>query len=107
LLGLVRAGWLVDPDGVGQFRGLGWFADEAFGVLAVDVREDVGTHLAELIGEAEVHVEGRVHGDAGMSVGEVVPVEEALAPGAGVLDAAEPVGEVMPVFEGILYWLSE
>ncbi|GGT65155.1 hypothetical protein GCM10010207_75480 [Streptomyces atratus] len=70
-----------------------------FRVPAADVRQDVGAHLAELLGEAEVHVERGMQGDPEVAMGQLVQVEEALAPGVGVLDAAEPIGKAMTIFE--------
>jgi hypothetical protein len=51
---------LVDPGRFGERRRLGRLADEALGVLREGGQEDVGTHLAELFGEAEVYVVGGV-----------------------------------------------
>lgn len=75
-------------------------------MLRVDRLEDVGTHLAELLGETEVHVVGRVQADPGVPMLLVVPGEELGAPRPGVLEGSETLGKVVPVFQGLVLALA-
>ncbi len=71
--GVVR---LVDPDFAGDFWGLRSTIDEALGMPAVGVIEDVLPRRLESIGQAMVHGVGGEQAQAAVAVLGVVPGEE-------------------------------
>ena len=104
LSGLLLAGVVggrVDPDGVGQFRGLRGAVDEPLGVRGVGLGEHGAALLADLVGGAEVDGRGGVQSKAGVVVLVAVVVEEFFAERAGVVDVVEVVREGGAVLEGL------
>lgn len=71
----MRQNWFgrVDPDCIGEWRGLGWFAGEALGMLREGCGEDSPTIVEDIRGEAIVGHVRREHGDARSCINEKGP----------------------------------
>ena len=101
--GVIR---LVDPDFAGDFWWLRFTIDEALGMPAVGVIEDMLPHRLEFIGQAMVHGVGGEQSQAAVTVIGVVPGEEVSKVSLCVLGAIEATRVRRRVLT-VLKWLSE
>ena len=80
---------MIDPDFAGYFWWLRSTIDEALGMPAVGIIEDLLPHRLEFIGQAMVHGVGDEQSQAAVTVFSVVPGEEISKLRLCVLGATE------------------